>query len=275
MQALCPAKITLSLHITGRREDGYHLLDALVVFTEFGDLLSVEPADQLQLDITGEFAHGLNASDNLILQAARAMQEAFNVRKGAALALKKRLPVAAGLGGGSSDAAATMRLLNALWELHLPLEALMPIAQQLGADVPPCLLAQPLRMRGIGEQLEPLSGAPCGHLLLVNPRQPLATPSVFNAYQVADAAFSMPQADPLAFQQATNDLEAAACTLCPEIEAVLKCLNAQKNCRLARLCGSGATCFGWFDNAKDAMQAKAAIMHEKPHYWVQQTALLR
>lgn len=265
-----PAKINLTLHVTGRRPDGYHLLDSLVVFAAAHDTLLARSAATLSLDITGPFAGALVPQpDNLVLRAARLYAEDARPAASAALTLIKRLPVASGIGGGSADAAATLRLLARLWGAA---PARHSLAQQLGADVPVCLQGQPLRMRGIGEVLDPAPPLPPVGLLLVNPGTPLATQAVFRARQ---GGFSTaqplpdqwPDAPALArwLRRGCNDLQAPAIALCPAIGGVLDTIAAQPDCLLARMSGSGATCFGLFPDASAAATAMARL--DQPGWW--------
>ncbi len=267
MREAAPAKVNLFLHVTGRRADGYHLLDSLAVFGPAADMLHAAPADTLGLSLEGPFGAGLAAEpDNLVLRAARALGG-----QGAALRLEKQLPVASGIGGGSADAAAALRLLNRLWALGLDADALRAHALPLGADVPVCVQSRPTRMQGVGEVMAPAPSMPAGvALLLVNPRIPLATPAVFRARQ---GGFSPPATLPDAWPDAhamaaglarcTNDLQAAAISLCPPIADVLAAISAQPGCLLARMSGSGATCFGIFADAAAAHLAALAM----PRAW--------
>ncbi len=259
-----PAKVNLYLRITGRRSDGFHLLDSLAVFAGIGDRVAATPAEALTLSLAGPEAAALKAEpDNLVLRAARALAQATGVTRGAALRLEKHLPVASGIGGGSADAAAALRVLARLWGVPAELEA---IAARLGADVPVCVAGQPARMRGVGGLLSPVPPLPSCGLLLANPRLPLATPTVFRARQGgfsdlanypagwADAADLADWLRPLG-----NDLEAAAITLCPDVAAVLAAIAAQPGCLLARMSGSGATCFGLFPTPAEAAAVAAAL----------------
>ena len=268
-----PAKINLCLHVTGQRADGYHLLDSLVAFADVGDRISCAPSDRLTLTITGPQAGNLPVTDdNLVLRAARAMGVA------AAITLEKHLPVASGIGGGSADAAATLRALARMTGTALPDAAAM---LALGADVPVCLSGQPLRMQGVGEVLTPLPPLPDTHILLVNPRVAVATPAVFRALpcKVNPALPEVPAfasvtalANWLAVQR--NDLEAPAISLAPQIAAVKAALAAQAGCLLARMSGSGATCFGLFAEAPLAKAAAIAIRAAHPDWWVEPGRLI-
>ncbi|MEN0076079.1 MAG: 4-(cytidine 5'-diphospho)-2-C-methyl-D-erythritol kinase [Paracraurococcus sp.] len=266
-----PAKVNLYLHVIGRREDGYHLLDSLAVFGPAGDRLSLAPAATLSLALDGPFGGALAAEpDNLVLRAARALAAGAGGGAGggggARLTLSKCLPVASGIGGGSADAAAALRGLDRLWGLGLEAAALARIAASLGADIPVCLLSRPTRMGGIGEVLRPAPILPDCGLLLVNPGIALATPAVFRARQgaftpPADLPSRWPDAAAMARDLAVlrNDLEAPAIALCPPVATVLAALRSLPGCLLARMSGSGATCFGLFPDAAAARAAAGGL----------------
>jgi len=268
-----PAKVNLYLHVTGRRADGYHLLDSLVVFAGIGDVLQAAPSDTLSLRIEGPFAAGLaDEPDNLVLRAARALAVAAGVPAKARLVLRKNLPVASGIGGGSADAAAALRLLGRLWNLRLDTTAMERLALELGADVPVCLAACPARMSGIGEQLAEAPRLPDCGILLVNPGVAVATADIFRARRGAWSSpaplpGSWPDAASLAdhLRQLHNDLEPSAVALQPVIGNVLATLTGLSGCHLARMSGSGATCFGLFDTPEIAARAAAQIGH--PGWW--------
>lgn len=261
------AKINLYLHVTGRRDDGYHLLDSLVVFADIGDVLRAAPGDGLTLSLSGPFGAALgNEPDNLVLRAARGLAGAAGIRSGARLELEKNLPVASGIGGGSADAAAALRLLQRLWNCALPPDVMQRLALSLGADVPVCLRGQPARMRGIGERLDAAPALPGCAVLLVNPGMALATPPVFRARSGSfSAEASLPAHWPDAAAMAAglralhNDLEAPARQLCPVIGEVLEAIAALPGCLLARMSGSGATCFGLFENDEAANRGALAL----------------
>lgn len=268
-----PAKVNLALHVTGQRADGYHLLDSLVVFTKLGDVVHGSDATGgVSLAVTGPEAADLSgAGDNLVLRAARLMQA-----KGLALTLEKHLPVASGIGGGSADAAASLRLIARLTAQPLPKDVL-----SLGADVPVCLASLPCRMQGIGETVTPVPPLPQMAMVLVNPRVAVSTPAVFAALASKHNA-PMPKVLPewpdfagfiawLAAQR--NDLQDPACARVPEIADVLRALDAQ-GCALARMSGSGATCFGLFPDLAAANVAAAEIARAQPDWWVRPSALL-
>ena len=261
-----PAKVNLYLHVLGRRDDGYHLLDSLAVFGPAADWLTLEDGP-LALRVTGRFAAGLAAEgDNLVLRAARALAAAAGVEARGALVLDKALPVASGIGGGSADAAAALRLLNQAWGLGWGAERLRAVAAPLGADIPVCVASGPARMGGVGEVIDAAPGLPELALLLVNPGLALATPAVFRARSggfspaaALPAAWSDAAAMAADLRRATNDLEPAAIGLCPPIAEVLAAIGAQPGCLLARMSGSGATCFGLFARG-DAAAAAARAM---------------
>ncbi len=269
-----PAKINLALHVTGRREDGYHMLDSLVAFAGIGDRVTARPAPSLSLSLTGPRADAIPAGEeNLVLRAARQLQAAMPRPPGAALLLDKRLPAASGLGGGSADAAAAVRALVRLWGCaQVDAQALLP----LGADVPVCLIGRPVRMRGIGELLSPCPALPPLWLVLANPGVETPTAAVFGALAERCNA-PMPETLPrwadamdLAGWLAAmrNDLEAPARRLFPVIDDVLTALAVQPDCLLARMSGSGATCFGLFATPEAAASAARKLGATCPGWWV-------
>ena len=259
-----PAKLNLALHVRGRLPDGRHRLETVFAFCTDGDLVEAEAADDLSLKVSGPFAEGLDSQDNLVLDAARALAEASGAAQGARLHLRKLLPIASGIGGGSADAAAALRLLTRLWKLD-PSHA-QAVAPRLGADVPACLLSMTARGQGAGEELElvdaGVSGSP---VLLVNPRVPLSTGEVFARWGGVDGG---PLTD---WREGRNDLEAPATALVPQIGAILEWLRGREGARLARMSGSGATCFALFDG-EETRDAAAA---EVPEPWWHLTTTLR
>jgi 4-diphosphocytidyl-2-C-methyl-D-erythritol kinase len=283
LRAIARAKVNLYLHVVGRRPDGYHLLDSLVVFADLGDRLAAVPAERLGLAVEGPFAAGLGAGpDNLVLRAAAALKTALGRPElGAALTLTKILPVASGIGGGSADGAAALTLLLRLWGASLPAEALARLALPLGADLPVCLAGGPRFMGGVGETMDPVPRLPPAWLVLANPGLPLPTPAVFRARQgpfSAPGRWSEPMADAAALAAALsargNDLAAPARRLAPVIDAVLAALAATPGCLLARLSGSGATCFGLYASAGAAEAAAAALRRAEPGWWVAAAPML-
>jgi 4-diphosphocytidyl-2-C-methyl-D-erythritol kinase len=280
---LARAKVNLYLHITGRRADGYHLLDSLIVFADTGDEISLAPADKLSLAIDGPFAAGLAAGPgNLVLRAAHALQEIAGWRGGATIRLTKNLPVASGIGGGSADAAATLSGLCGLWNVAPGRAALHAIAARLGADVPVCLDGAASFVGGIGEDLAPARGLPPAWLLLANPKIATPTPAVFKARQgqfSKPARWSEPPRDFAEFaarlQSSANDLTEAAISVTPAIRDVLVALAALPGCMLARLSGSGATCFGLFADEAGARAAESKLRDQQPDWWMTAAPIAR
>lgn len=256
------AKINLALHVRARRPDGYHELETLFAFAEDGDRLSGEPSDDLTLTISGQQAAALAADeDNLVLRAARGLKSAAGVNGGAALHLEKNLPVAAGLGGGSADAAAALRLLARLWNIDPGAPAIMEVAQSLGADVPACVQSETCLGRGRGDALSPffdpaLGGTP---LLLANSGIALATGPVFAGWDGQDRG----PLNPAGWRNARNDLTPAAIALVPEIASLMALLEGRPGANFVRMSGSGATCFALFDSleARDAAARTLPFWH--------------
>lgn len=256
IEVFAPAKINLTLHVTGQRSDGYHLLDSLVVFADVGDRLTIDTAPRMRVDVSGPFSVGVPRDErNLVWRAAELAGVA------ARISLEKNLPHGAGIGGGSSDAAAVLRALGA--EAH---------ALALGSDVPVCLLDAPQRMRGMGENVVPVGGVPALHLVLVNPGIHVPTPDVFKRLRSKD---NPPMDARLHWQdragflawlvEQRNDLQAPAASGNPAILAALKAL---KGAELARMSGSGSTCFGVYSDAEAARDAAAEIAKKQPRWWV-------
>jgi len=283
-----PAKINLTLRVVGRRADGYHDIESLVVFAGVGDTLTLAPARALALTVDGPTAAASGTlDDNLVFKAARALAERVDGLRLGRFALTKRLPVAAGVGGGSSDAAAALRLLARANRITLDDPRLMAAAAVTGADVPVCLDPRPRMMRGIGEILSGPLALPKLPAVLVNPRVAVPTKDVFTALHDHLKARQRP-ATGVAFEARPrwktsdlidalagepNDLEAPAVKLAPVIAQVLADLNALKGCRLARMSGSGATCFGLFGTAPAAAAAARALRGKHPGWWVRATKL--
>ena len=268
-----PAKVNLDLLVTARRADGYHELDSLVVFADVADELTLTPADKLRLEVTGPFAGELPpAAQNIALRAAQLLARAAGRPDRVLIRLDKRLPVAAGIGGGSADAAAVLRGLRRLWAAPLDDAALAALGRELGADLPVCLHGRPARMRGVGERVEPCAALPALDLVLVNPRQPLATAAVFKALpaELRGIRAEEPPAGPaLAWlHRGRNDLEAPARRLLPVVGAVRAALAAAPGCTLARMSGSGPTCFGLFATVAAAETAARLIAAAYPAWWV-------
>jgi 4-diphosphocytidyl-2-C-methyl-D-erythritol kinase len=286
LTAWAPAKVNLYLHVGRPGAGGLHPLDSLVMFADSraADRISAKPSPQLNLRVEGPGAKVLKtAPNNLALAAALALRDACaHTGLGAELVLQKHLPVAGGVGGGSADAAATLLLLNEMWDVNFGEAALERLAGQLGSDVPACVRGRPLIMRGTGEQLADIA-APALPVVLVNPGVPLETRRVFERYDAlgADPGF-MERAPPFApdvenfvsaLRDYRNDLEPAARAICPEISRVLEKLREEPDCLLARLSGSGPTCFGVFRTGAAADAAAASMARRNRKYWVQATEL--
>ena len=274
--AFAAAKVNLYLHVIGRRADGYHLLDSLIAFADIGDRLTVAPGATLSLEISGPEAAGLALArdDNLVLRAARLLADHTGTTLGAALHLEKNLPIAAGLGGGSSDAAAALRALAALWQVSVGEEAMYRLGAKLGADLAACLYGRAAWVGGIGERIEPAADLPQAGILLANPRRELPTAAVFAArngpFGETGRFAPMPQ-DVFGLSQVLlsrrNDLTEAAINLAPEIGGVLARLARLPGALLARMSGSGATCFALFPDRTAAHEACAALAATEPGWW--------
>ena len=284
------AKINLTLRVAGRRVDGYHDLESVVAFADCADRLSLTVGPELRLDITGPLAQACgDPADNLVLKAARLLGERVSNLKAGSFALHKVLPVAAGMGGGSADAAAALRLLARANGLAIDDQRLVEVAQLTGADVPVCLASRACVMTGVGEKLLPLAlpNLPC---VLVNPRIPVATKDVFEALGLRNGELLVGAADVIeaiawpshgeshgdwieALANGTNDLEAPATSIQPVIGEVLSALRTAGGARLVRMSGSGATCFAIFDDAAAAQSASEKIRTAHPGWWVHAGAL--
>ncbi len=271
VEVFAPAKVNLTLHVTGRRPDGYHELDSLVVFAEIGDRLEVTLSEHPALHVTGPMAKGVPEDDGNIVMRAMSL-----IGVNARIELHKYLPNAAGLGGGSSDAAAALRALSDLSGRALPGNLLA-----LGADVPVCVVSRAARMRGVGEQVETLQDIPPLHAVLVNPNVAVPTGDVFSQLDSMSNA-PMPRALPhLAhaggfvawLRGMRNDLQAPAIAAQPVIAQVLEALHVTSGCQLARMTGSGATCFGLYSDAETAASAAGRLREAFPGWWVAATRL--
>lgn len=275
-----PAKINLTLHVVGRDHEGWHALESVVAFSRGGDDLSLAVGAPLALSVTGPTAPAAGTiEDNLVLRAARNFSAQRPEAKVGAFRLLKRLPVAAGIGGGSSDAAAALRLLARANELSIGDDTIIAAARETGSDVPVCLDGRAKTMAGRGEKLGPPLDLPPLVMLMVNPRVPLATKEVFACMNIAPGTSTGGAAHPrlapgmqpddviAALRKGRNDMEAAACRLAPIVGDVLAILSAAPGCRLARMSGSGATCFGLFRDCASAARAKKAILRAHPSWW--------
>jgi 4-diphosphocytidyl-2-C-methyl-D-erythritol kinase len=281
-----PAKVNLTLRILGRRDDGYHELESLVVFARLGDRLTLSPGSAVGLDIDGPTAAAAgDIADNLVLRAAHALAERVDGLRLGRFALTKHLPVAAGLGGGSADAAAALRLLARLNGLAKAEPRLHEAARQTGADVPVCLESHGRLMRGIGEILSAPLDLPALPAVLVNPGVAVPTKDVFAklGLRSGETCGSADEIDPRRLKdrdalmaylgQHPNDLERPAVALEPVIAQVLAALSDQKSCGFARMSGSGATCFGLFGSDREAADAAQALASARPAWWVAATVL--
>lgn len=288
MTIIAPAKLNLFLHITGRRKDGYHLLESLFVFAHFGDEITLTPSDTLQLSVTGPFAHTLtheSPDNNLVLRAAVMLKKLADVSHNVHITLSKQIPVAAGLGGGSSDAASVLIGLNRLWQLNLEVERLCEMGLILGADVPACIRQTAALISGIGEIHHPMQLPHSTlYVLLVNPNTPLSTQTVFKQFRDHHAAFTQSIDHPLRWENwpdcftylktQHNDLEQPAIAHIPVIQEIIYLLQAQAGCLLARMSGSGPTCFGLFETKEAVQLAAKTLRLVMPTAWVQQSTLL-
>ena len=277
VERIAHAKINLALHVTGQREDGYHLLDSFVVFTEFGDVVSVSeasnPSSLVNLKIDGPFCDGLdNGANNLVSRAALSLGYEITKHSGKPtsvdIKLTKNLPIASGIGGGSADAAATLLALNAFWNSEVDL---MPIAKTLGADVPMCLHSIPLRAQGVGDEITLFETQKPFHMVLVNPNVEVSTPSIFkrltnkeNASMFAENITAMPSLSQI--KNLRNDLQIPAFEIELAIQDVLNAIS-KTNAQLTRMSGSGATCFGLYEDLQKAKIAAKYIQAQNPNWW--------
>jgi 4-diphosphocytidyl-2-C-methyl-D-erythritol kinase len=271
------AKINLALHVTGRREDGYHVLDSLVVFPDIADRLSLEPAKALELRLEGRFASALEgpAQDNLVLKAVHRFADTSGISADVRLTLEKNLPVASGIGGGSADAAAALRLMERYTGQSLPQQQRHDLALALGADVPVCLDQKPTRMLGIGDQLTQAPAMPPAGIVLVNPMEAVSTPAVFKVMTkrdnppLPDLPAKFADLDVLCayLRETRNDMQAAAQALCPAITDVIAALNALPDVAFVRMSGSGATCFALCEPGRENRIA-TDIAAGHPDWWI-------
>jgi 4-diphosphocytidyl-2-C-methyl-D-erythritol kinase len=264
------AKINLALHVRGRRDDGYHILDTIFAFLDDGDYLHVIPSSTLNLEITGPYAASLSdTQDNLVFRTARLLQDRFEIHDGAVITLDKHLPVASGIGGGSADAAAAARLLCKLWELPVTMEELGILLAPLGADIPACVMSKTIRGVGTGTNLFAIDGRDVSGLsaLLVNPNIAVATGDVFARWSGNDKGALNGNTAMEMMGSGGNDLQEPALSICPEIGDILSVLQQQQP-MLSRMSGSGATCFALFHDAEESQLAEQKIRSLHPSYWV-------
>lgn len=272
------AKVNLALHVRERRPDGYHALESLFVFARDGDRLTGQATDdgRISLDLEGPFAAGLETGPgNLVVRAALALQDHVGETRGAAIRLAKYLPVASGIGGGSADAAAGLRLLVRVWDVPIAMAELERIALSIGSDVPACLSSTTQLVRGRGEVLEPraIRGLPGRPMLLVNPGVALSTARIFQRWDKVDRGPLIAEGLDEIVTDGRNDLESAAIVEAPVIAELLDRLAACDGVRLARMSGSGATCFALFDSAADRTAAARAILADRPDWWIMETEI--
>lgn len=284
VQVFAPAKINLTLEVGRPRDDGMHPLQSVAAFADVGDVISAEAGQGLSLRIMGDFADQLSDgdSDNLVLRAARALAQAAGVAANAALTLEKNLPVASGIGGGSSDAAATLRALNQFWALNFDAAQLQPIARALGSDVPVCLAGAPAWMTGFGETWSPIS-APSFAAVLVNPMRELSTPLVYREFdrmRLGGVFAPRPTPSWLSCTEALSDivatgnaLTAPASALAPEIAAIIEILRNDARVEHAAMSGSGATCFALAADLAAAEALAADLRAAHPDWWIIETEL--
>jgi 4-diphosphocytidyl-2-C-methyl-D-erythritol kinase len=266
IEKVAPAKLNLNLHITGRRDDGYHLLDSIMVFTQWGDHVAVELSDNPSVSMIGNHALSLadallsadRDSPNLAVKALYLMADATGHAPNIKITVEKNIPAGAGLAGGSSDAAAVMHALNELWDCGFTIDRLSEIGLKIGAEMPVCLHARPARVQGIGDIITPVDIAPL-NIVIAWPESPLLTADVFQAFRQQNAGFDerFTLSDNIIedIQKTKNTLTKTAIQLCPEIGSILDILHNQKGCLCARMTGTGSACFGVFDTITNAEKA--------------------
>lgn len=276
-----PAKVNLTLHVTGRRDDGYHMLDSLVGFADIGDEINIAPADAFCFEIVGTFADGLKSDDtNLVMQAINLFSKRFGLDLNVKITLTKHLPLSSGLGGGSGNAAAAIYGLEQFYNIAHSVQDRREMLLSLGADVPVCYhgITQGglVRMQGIGENITSIQCGAALHCILVNPLQSCSTQEVFKALSADEFGEEMPEintlntADDAAIfiAENRNDLTQAAAQRLPIINDVLSVIKAAEHCKFACMSGSGATCFGIFESASHATHAAEKIAQSHPAWWV-------
>ena len=276
---LAPAKVNLYLHVVGKRTDGYHLLDSLFVFADYGDKITIEPDDHLSLTIlNSDLSCG---EDNIIIKATRKLADFLGKEPNVQIVLEKNLPIASGIGGGSTDAAATLLGLIQLWQVQIEKTDLMKIALELGADVPSCIEKIPVQVSGIGEKLAPAPAVPKLPMILVNPNKPVSTPMIFKT-RAPVFSEAMPFVEPVKeidefideLKKRHNDLQPTACQIEPAVQDVLNELFACPLTLFNQMSGSGGTCFGLFKTSIDAEKTADLIKSRHPDWWVQTTKMI-
>ena len=282
LKVKAPAKLNLFLEITGRRADGFHELDSLFVFASEADCLSLEKAKSWSFGVKGSFAETLtqeNSEDNLVMRAARTIIKELQLDEALKICLVKNLPVAAGLGGGSADAAAVLKAICQLYQKQPDQQRLNDLALQLGADVPSCLISQAQIVRGIGEISHRLTAFPGLHSVIVNPGVPLSTAAVFKSWsRDFTPARSWPQTSDVQtwfdfIQERHNCLQETAITLCPLIAEVLSEVSQTQGCHLSRMSGSGPSCFGLYKTEVEAQEAAVLLSKAHPSWWIRYAKL--
>jgi len=282
-KVFAPAKINLFLHLTRKRRDGYHELQSLISFADIGDYISIEPADSFSFNIDGDFSANFIENEqkahldcsNLVVRAARALSQLSNQALKVKITLTKNLPLAAGLGGGSSDAAAAIWGLQQFWGIESNEKYLLPLMIKLGADVPVCFNCQTSLVEGIGETLLPVNQIEEIPILIINPLISCPTQDIFLRHNgIFNKKINLPEYFESVFgyidflKSTNNDLYQPATQLIPEIGNIINAMEAQESCLLARMSGSGASCFALFETIEQANQAKLAILDENPDWWV-------
>lgn len=286
-----PAKVNLFLHVTGRRDNGYHSLESLCAFADVGDMVTIEPSDGDAFSIKGVFGASLLAEEgagsrNLVIKARDLYRRLTGIQTPLAMTLEKALPIAAGIGGGSADAAATLIALNKVFKNALPFHELLAASFDLGADVPMCVSGGCQWVSGVGDVLVPCPFFPSLFMVMVNPLKPLSTPAVFQAWRASCAPFSLAKGFTQAIPslkdqdawidflgQQHNDLSPIAEALCPEVGIILHALGQSVGCKIARLSGSGATCFGLYTCKESAAFAAKNMAVQFPSFWVKRCAV--
>ncbi|MBL0319928.1 MAG: 4-(cytidine 5'-diphospho)-2-C-methyl-D-erythritol kinase [Alphaproteobacteria bacterium] len=275
-----PAKINLFLHITGRLANGYHTLETMAGFCSIGDSLHFKDAPIFSVHIQGPCAKELLNTPHDDLSITKAATLLANLTKhplAATVSLDKQLPVASGIGGGSTNAATTFLGLNQVWGTDIPLKEMEKLGLTIGADVPMCIYQKPVLVKGMGDIIEPLGDVPPLYIILANPTFPVPTPLIYNAFKDQNYPFSSPLSDAIPTQAdelltwlslQRNDLQATACHLYPEIDSVISALSQLPGCRISRMSGSGATCFGLFADERQAHQGAADLKLNYPKWWV-------
>lgn len=287
MHITSPAKINLFLHTTGRLPNGYHELESLVCFTEWGDDIAIKPSDEMRFEVLGDFLDRLpeNGEDNIVMRAVRALQEVAPDAYPVHITLTKRIPIGAGIGGGSSNAATVLRALIDMWNVVVDEGVLSALCKKIGADVPVCFVGLTSYFTGIGEIITPLKKPmPHAYLLMVNPGFEVLTKDIFSERKNAPwsssvrpfpQGFSDMEALVAFLSICSNDLEPHAESLTPEVGEIIQQITMQDGCRLARMSGSGATCFGLFASEAEAMAGLGKISEVRPDWWMAVSAIRR